>query len=246
MLPEFLSLSRRVIHEHFGSAIFLRVLDLGCGRGAMRDVHPGYVGLDLGGYPLRTYLQGYPRVQGDMQLLPIRDACIDVVLSFRALEHVPRPDRALAEIDRVLKPGGVAVLGPAWFCRPWIAQGINLRSYGDLDWSDKVQKASLIVRRRFWFTAGIGVVQRLIRELQHRAFGTGAIFSYQRLEPNLDEHIQPDADAFVSMDPHAMILFWQAKGYTVFGADSFGRRVFWRGKPIVIKKDSHAPVAATG
>ena len=42
--------------------------------------------------------------------LPFSDESFDTAVSFQVLEHVPQPERMLAEISRVLKPGGVLVL----------------------------------------------------------------------------------------------------------------------------------------
>lgn len=46
----------------------------------------------------------------DITSIPFEDGCFDWVLCSHVLEHVPRDDLALAEIRRVLKPGGVALL----------------------------------------------------------------------------------------------------------------------------------------
>ena len=46
----------------------------------------------------------------DLQDLALPDACLDVVLTPHVLEHVPDPDRALAELFRVLRPGGAVLL----------------------------------------------------------------------------------------------------------------------------------------
>ncbi len=42
----------------------------------------------------------------DLQDIDLPDASLDTVLSAHVLEHVPEPDRALAEVRRVLRPGG--------------------------------------------------------------------------------------------------------------------------------------------
>lgn len=49
-------------------------------------------------------------VQIDLQSIDWPDASLDIVLSAHVLEHVPDTDRALAELHRVLAPGGSLVL----------------------------------------------------------------------------------------------------------------------------------------
>ncbi|CAN5868568.1 class I SAM-dependent methyltransferase [soil metagenome] len=109
------------------------VLDLGCGEG--RHVHgihmlPGVnvVGLDLDIPSLvkaRDGLDHLPPVtdaastnflSGDAYRLPFADAAFDVVICSEVLEHLHEYDRALAEIRRVLKPGGrfVPTVPRAW------------------------------------------------------------------------------------------------------------------------------------
>jgi len=45
-------------------------------------------------------------VTGEMEQIPLPDACIDVVISNGVINLSPRKSRVLAEIRRVLKPGG--------------------------------------------------------------------------------------------------------------------------------------------
>ena len=44
-----------------------------------------------------------------MRALPFADGAFASVLSVQSIEHVPDAGRVLAEVDRVLEPGGVAV-----------------------------------------------------------------------------------------------------------------------------------------
>jgi SAM-dependent methyltransferase len=54
-------------------------------------------------------------VGGDATAMPFEDASFDAVIAAEVLEHVPDDTRAMAEIARVLKPGGrLAVTVPAW------------------------------------------------------------------------------------------------------------------------------------
>jgi SAM-dependent methyltransferase len=86
-----------------------RVLDLGCGVGhsyellAPRET----VGVDID--PDALAGQRRQTVVADMRQLPFADRSFDSVLSVQSIEHVPDPERVLAEVVRVLKPQGVAV-----------------------------------------------------------------------------------------------------------------------------------------
>lgn len=95
------------------------VLDLGCGPGVStrelaavlpRDL---LVGLDLVGPMLRRAMRSAPSlpwVQGDALALPFRTAVADVITAHSFLYLLPDRDRALAEMRRVLRPGGTLVL----------------------------------------------------------------------------------------------------------------------------------------
>lgn len=54
-------------------------------------------------------------VKGDALDLPYAEGTFDCVLASEILEHVPEDDRAISELVRVLKPGGVlAITVPRW------------------------------------------------------------------------------------------------------------------------------------
>jgi SAM-dependent methyltransferase len=64
-----------------------------------------YIALD---YPLtgRDLYGAQPHVFGDAARLPFHDRCFDGVICLEVLEHVRDPEKVLAEIARVLRPGG--------------------------------------------------------------------------------------------------------------------------------------------
>jgi SAM-dependent methyltransferase len=91
-----------------------RVLDLGCRSGALtRHFLDGneVVGLDVDAAALaRAGALGITPVQADVEEpLPFEDASFDAVVAGELLEHLQFPDALVAEIRRVLRPGGVAV-----------------------------------------------------------------------------------------------------------------------------------------
>ena len=86
-----------------------RVLDLGCGTGhAVAELGPREsVGVDIDA----GSLAGQPRetVLADIRALPFADRAFASVVCAHAIEHVPDPERVVAEAARVLQPDGVAV-----------------------------------------------------------------------------------------------------------------------------------------
>ncbi|HHP7232870.1 MAG TPA: class I SAM-dependent methyltransferase [Xenococcaceae cyanobacterium] len=58
--------------------------------------------------------------QVDLQKLPFDDATYDFVFASHVLEHIPDDRRAIQEIRRILKPGGIAVLPVPLICEQTI------------------------------------------------------------------------------------------------------------------------------
>jgi len=95
----------------------VRVLDLACGTGdityALSDAGASSVGLDITPRMVeiaRGKRQSGSRPEflvGDMMALPFGDATFDVVTTGYGIRNVPAIAGALAEIARVLRPGGV-------------------------------------------------------------------------------------------------------------------------------------------
>ncbi|KFE71939.1 class I SAM-dependent methyltransferase [Hyalangium minutum] len=95
----------------------LTVLDVACGDGYLLELlaarqQPGLslVGLDMSAHELdaaRVRLRGAATLhQGRAQELPLADGSVDVVLSHLALMLMDDVERVLAELRRVLRPGG--------------------------------------------------------------------------------------------------------------------------------------------
>jgi SAM-dependent methyltransferase len=118
--------------EQFPVAPGERVLDMGCGGGRhafalyQRGAHVVALDMDAaelkdvagmfdalaGEVPSGAHAQA---VRGDAYRLPFANATFDKVIAAEILEHLPADSNAMAELARVLKPGGrIAVTVPRW------------------------------------------------------------------------------------------------------------------------------------
>lgn len=91
------------------------LVDAGCGGGLLAPHVAGlgyvHVGVDLGQLALATAARrGVTPVGGDVAALPLADGVADVVVAGEILEHVPDLPATVAELCRVLRPGGLLVL----------------------------------------------------------------------------------------------------------------------------------------
>jgi SAM-dependent methyltransferase len=121
-----------------GSAGPAVILDVGCGDGSALAVAAGhspghrFAGVDWSGDALRrahalglTVLRAAVTAPG----LPVADGAADVVIMSELIEHLVDPDGAIAEVRRVLRPGGSLLLSTpnlaAWYNRGLLAVGVQ-------------------------------------------------------------------------------------------------------------------------
>jgi len=149
-------------------------LDLGCGRG--RHLHAIFArggihvaGLDLSFEDVAATRDGLaPLIEpmpegagatlaaGDALALPYADDTFDLVVCSEVLEHIPDYRAALAEIARVLKPGGrfaasVPRAFPEWLC--WrLAPGYPMTPGGHLRIFEETDLVADVAAAGFDFT----------------------------------------------------------------------------------------------
>lgn len=76
------------------------ILNIGSLSKNLQTLHPGIRNLDICHYPNINYV-------ADVCDLPFLDGTIDMIIFKNVLEHVKHPSKALSEINRVLKKGGI-------------------------------------------------------------------------------------------------------------------------------------------
>jgi SAM-dependent methyltransferase len=173
-----------------------RVLDMGCGAG--RHAYEMYrrgadvVAFDQDGDELAQVLEMFGAMkiagevptgaeadikQGDALQMPFADEEFDRVGAAEVLEHIPDDERAIAELVRVLRPGGtIAVTVPRWLPEKvcWAlsdayhqVEGGHVRIYTGHELVAKLEAAGLEYVGRahahglhapyWWITCGVGV-----------------------------------------------------------------------------------------
>jgi ubiquinone/menaquinone biosynthesis C-methylase UbiE len=139
-----------------------RLLDVGCGTGAFLASFAARGGSAISGVDLSPEMirlasnrlnTGAELRVGDSENLPWPDGTFDTVTCSSSFHHYPQPRKALAEMRRVLKPGGQLVLADFWlpaplrqlanvFLIPFAKDG-DVRVYSRREVAEMIQSAGL-------------------------------------------------------------------------------------------------------
>ena len=222
-----------------------RVLDVCCGPGLVAGAAAARgasaAGLDFSSAMLAIARAAQPRVefsQGDAEALPYADDSFDAVVANFGVHHVPNPSAALAEMCRVLAPGG-RVAFTTWPRPdrnvPWQLLFDAIRAHGALDAaktpppsgsinSEETCRAALAavgfhdtgarVIERVWRVKG---VRNLLAAFRNGTARTAALIDAQdpAALPAIEAHMTAQAERYRRGDgldiPIAAIVAWGRK-----------------------------------
>lgn len=152
---------RQFAFEAVAAAQPRRVLEVGGGEGELAVRIKNELGVEVVGIDQSEAMVAEQRAKGidarvgDVQQLPFADGEFDVAVAAWMLYHVPDLDRGLAELARVLKPGGMLVA---------VTNAVDhLRELWDL-----AQRASRIGRFNFRSDNGEEVLLRHFERVERR------------------------------------------------------------------------------
>lgn len=104
------TLITEISKEHFHG----KLIDIGCGempyKGLVMDNSrvTEYIGVDIQNETYQQFVK--PDVFWDGRHIPLANDTTDCAMLIEVLEHVPKPDLVLMEINRVMKRGGVCLI----------------------------------------------------------------------------------------------------------------------------------------
>jgi 2-polyprenyl-3-methyl-5-hydroxy-6-metoxy-1,4-benzoquinol methylase len=178
-----------------------RLLEIGSGLGHLAAQLEDFFqtcGMDLNHWAVKqsrsvihqTHLQ-----TASAQELPFAEASFNVVIIKHIVEHLPDPQKAIAEIGRVTQPGGTLILATpnlSSLLKPWKGEGwigyqdpthISLKT--PTEWLELIRSAGFSLRRvfadGFWDVPYIPVIPKQLQKLFFGSLGgiqamTGFVF----------------------------------------------------------------------
>ncbi|HME62308.1 MAG TPA: class I SAM-dependent methyltransferase [Candidatus Binatia bacterium] len=187
-----------------------KVLDVGAGSGLLQDSVEDYTGLDIAASARRFFHK--PFVEASATNMPFPDNTFDALWSFRVLEHIPNPERALLEMRRVVKSGGYILLDVANDVDRYAAQGYRVRPYSEFDIWGKIKKATIPIADSNAIINLYTHQIRLLRSLGSR-FGNGpSRLHFTKIEANYDYYWIGDSDACTAVSYHELYRWFTSRG----------------------------------
>ncbi len=208
-------------------------IEIGCGRGVYQDLVRNYTGTDISDTAGKNIRK--PFKQCSATELPFPDGSFDGAWTIWVIEHVPGPEKAMEEIRRVLKPGGVLFYAPAWQCRPWAADGYPVRPYSDFGIGGKIYKALIPLRDSVAWRLLFIVPRRAMRLLAWKLGRGPTKFRCRTIRANYEKFWMADSDAVNSMDPYEAILWFKSRGDEVLYPPTAGAQFMIRHGHIIVR-----------
>ncbi|HEX6310122.1 MAG TPA: methyltransferase domain-containing protein [Acidimicrobiia bacterium] len=159
-----------------------RILDAGCGpggNGAWLGGHGSVVGVDLSDDALRfvrARRAATRPVRGSVDRLPFADAAFDIAVSITVVTCVPDDHRAVHELARVVRPGGVVLLVEPAFRSLGRAHDVTVHSlhrYRKRDLAALAAAAGLDVRRATYAYSFLAPPAALLHVLERGKVAAG-------------------------------------------------------------------------
>ncbi|NNJ09836.1 class I SAM-dependent methyltransferase [Chloroflexales bacterium ZM16-3] len=209
-----------------------RVLEVGCGTGLLQDLVVDYVGVDVAASS--AAFMHKPFLTSSATCLPFPDNSFDGAFSVWVLEHIEQPEAMLAEMRRVVRPGGTLFLVAAYAVAPWVSQGVHRRPWRELSPHQRLTKLSIPLRASAPYRIATTLARRS-GDLIGALGGRPTRLRYGRLIPNFEHYWDYDADACVSLDAYSVALYFVTRGDTPLYPVGLLRGMLLRARPQIYR-----------
>ena len=217
------------------------VLEVGSGEGSPQYIFEDYTGLDISATARAKYHKRF--VQADARAMPFPNNEFDGVWTIWVLEHVPNPEQALREIRRVLKPGGLLYLMPAWLCSDLAANGYQVRPYSAFGLEGKLIKASAPLQNSAAFRAMYMLPIRAASLAAWKLRRQPTKLHYRPLAANYRVYWTVDSDAVNSIDMFEAYLWFRSRGDECLNCPADSQLIRIESMPLVIRVKPQSPAA---
>lgn len=206
-----------------------RVLDVGCGAGWSTDlfVERGYdaTGIDLNPDAFEPPARGGLQLtEGNGTAIPFPDATFDAAAAYQCLEHVAGPVRMLAEMVRVVRPGGVVcIVGPNLLGLSLYLQGLTRYVWRNRPWRTILFRSPEMPRHPAGNTlpeVSAGMLVALTR-IVRKALSRHATFTMRT--PDLRPPFWSDNDAVYLCNPLDLNRYFRSLGCSILRDTASGR-----------------------
>jgi hypothetical protein len=130
------------------------------------------------------------------------------------------------------------VFNPAWQCRPWAANGYQVRPYSHFNTLEKIYKASIPFRENILFRLSYVIPKRVYYLFKYlikpKPFNRRIV--YRKIKPNYKAFWQSDSDACNSIDPFLAILYFKANGLKILNHPTLLQQFLVRTNELILKK----------
>lgn len=190
LLPELqpgeLVLAEHVARYRFAAPLAAgrRVLDAACGEGYGSAILAAAGAESVTGADREEDVVAHAReryglefVAADVARLPFGDDAFDLVVSFETIEHVPDPEGVLAELRRVLAPGGVLVISTPNALEFQVENEFHVREFSHSEFAELLgahHPSVQLFRQSNWLTSTVLGDESLREDTGERELALGA------------------------------------------------------------------------